>query len=322
MRPEKGLGTVMVCDGPSHSLFFRKPRGEKRERMCPHTAPISRAGKAAASAAGRLLRAFEAELAPVVEAISPGAMVRRLFPWPPSLAENSIDIHLCSRFHRSLQGGKGSSWLLQLGESTSVCFASSGGRSEEDASSCAEKPATERRAFFSIDDVARRRSLDSLAGVAVVTPPHSLPLFLRRDLFPSSLPLRSLFISRAKELLSRLVLTWIKFSNQKKRERLPLAGTPRREPGQPPSSSVPAPAGLRSAKALHLQCAPRGGLQRSTGGARRSPGVEANASAAGTVAAVVAATELLPREERERERTKTKPFSSFFVCFSLSLFAH
>lgn len=44
--------------------------------MCPHTAPISRAGKAAASAAGRLLRAFEAELAPVVEAISPAAMVR------------------------------------------------------------------------------------------------------------------------------------------------------------------------------------------------------------------------------------------------------
>jgi hypothetical protein len=27
-----------------------------------------------------------------------------------------------------------------------------------------------------------------------------LPLFLRRDLFPSSLPLRSFFISRAKEL--------------------------------------------------------------------------------------------------------------------------
>lgn len=189
MRPEKGLGTVMVCDGPSHSLFFRKPRGEKRERMCPHTAPISRAGKAAASAAGRLLRAFEAELAPVVEAISPGAMVRRLFPWPPSLAENSIDIHLCSRFHRSLQGGKGSSWLLQLGESTSVCFASSGGRSEEDASSCAEKPATERRAFFSIDDVARRRSLDSLAGVAVVTPPTPCLCFCGGISFP--LPFRS-----------------------------------------------------------------------------------------------------------------------------------
>lgn len=49
---------------------------EKGENMCPHTAPISKAGKAAASAAGRLLRAFEAELAPVVEAISPGAMVR------------------------------------------------------------------------------------------------------------------------------------------------------------------------------------------------------------------------------------------------------
>ena len=179
----------MVCDGPSHSLFFRKPRGEKRERMCPHTAPISRAGKAAASAAGRLLRAFEAELAPVVEAISPGAMVRRLFPWPPSLAENSIDIHLCSRFHRSLQGGKGSSWLLQLGESTSVCFASSGGRSEEDASSCAEKPATERRAFFSIDDVARRRSLDSLAGVAVVTPPTPCLCFCGGISFP--LPFRS-----------------------------------------------------------------------------------------------------------------------------------
>lgn len=241
MRPEKGLGTVMVCDGPSHSLFFRKPRGEKRERMCPHTAPISRAGKAAASAAGRLLRAFEAELAPVVEAISPGAMVRRLFPWPPSLAENSIDIHLCSRFHRSLQGGKGSSWLLQLGESTSVCFASSGGRSEEDASSCAEKPATERRAFFSIDDVARRRSLDSLAGVAVVTPPHSLPLFLRRDLFPSSLPLRSLFISRAKELLSRLVLTWIKFSNQKKGSDCPSLGRRGASPGSRRRRACPRP---------------------------------------------------------------------------------
>lgn len=294
--------------------------------MCPHTAPISRAGKAAASAAGRLLRAFEAELAPVVEAISPGAMVRRLFPWPPSLAENSIDIHLCSRFHRSLQGGKGSSWLLQLGESTSVCFASSGGRSEEDASSCAEKPATERRAFFSIDDVARRRSLDSLdslAGVAVVTPPllASVSAAGSLSLFPSA-PLSLYLESQGIIKSSRSHLDQI--LKPKKRERLPLAGTPRREPGQPPSSSVPAPAGLRSAKALHLQCAPRGGLQRSTGGARRSPGVEAKASAAGTVAAVVAATELLPREERERERerTKTKPFSSFFVCFSLSLFAH
>ena len=62
--------------------------------MCPHTAPISKAGKAAASAAGRLLRAFEAELAPVVEAIAPGAMVRRCFSHglaPLSLAPKKFD---------------------------------------------------------------------------------------------------------------------------------------------------------------------------------------------------------------------------------------
>ena len=44
--------------------------------------------------------------------------------------------------------------------------------------------------------------------------------------------------------------------------------------------------------------------------------MEAKASAAGTVAAVVAATELLPREERERENKDKTIF--FFLCLFLT----
>jgi len=61
-------------DGRASRRSFEKKNS--RKKMCPRAAPISKAGKAAASAAVRFLRAFEAELAPVVEALTPpGAMV-------------------------------------------------------------------------------------------------------------------------------------------------------------------------------------------------------------------------------------------------------
>lgn len=91
--------------------------------MCPHTAPISRAGKAAASATGRLLRAFEAELAPVVEAISPAAMVRKCCFFLSHMA--SIDASFL-RAPRKEELALITLARCLLRESTSVHFASAG----------------------------------------------------------------------------------------------------------------------------------------------------------------------------------------------------
>ena len=178
--------------------------------MCPHTAPISKAGKAAASAAGRLLRAFEAELAPVVEAISQGAMVRRFFHGLPSRRETRLMPFFFS-FSRLLRGEKSSSWLQLFDADCEITrHFSSRPHAEELKRAPARVPLKkQRRAFFSVVEVARplARSRASLLS------PLSLFLFLRAI----SLSFLIFFLSRAKGIRSHLVLTAIESSIQQKK---------------------------------------------------------------------------------------------------------
>ena len=178
--------------------------------------------------------------------------------------------------------------------------------------------------FFQLsEEVARPRGRSLARGASLLSP----PCFCGGLLFRSVLAL-SLSFSREPQKFSSRLNSYPRsffFLKKKRRERLLLLGTPRREPGQPPSSSAPAPAVSRSAKAPPSRCAPRGGLQRSTGGALRSPGVEAKTAAARTaVAPAVAATELLPRDDPvlgtrkgRRGRADTNHFLCMFLSFTL-----